>query len=360
MDCRHGTGGAAGSAVEVLDSCSTLEQVALASAVHFPSAHFPPQTSSELRIGVVGATGAVGRVTLQLLLDRGYTNIRTFASWRSAGGTLGDFEVEEATPVALGSGDLDICLFSIGTQWSRELVPPAAAAGTVCIDKSSAFRLQEDVPLVVPEVNGDRALGHTGIIANPNCCTIPLTMVLAPLHDAAGLRSVRVATYQSVSGAGSEAIAGSPRRVLRRPPPPHGLGVRRGRVRRGDQDPRRDAQDPGAPRAPGDRDVRPRPRCRGPCGGDLDRDGTADRSRAGESVLAQAPGLRLEKVPSHGHAVGIDEVIVGRVRGDHAVDNGLALFLVSDNLRKGAALNAIQIAEPLIGASVQTRSYRTA
>src|SRR6187402_1321644 len=147
-------------------------------------------SDQELRIGIVGATGAVGRVTLQCLVDRGYTNIRTFASWRSAGGRLGMFEVEEATTRALEAGDLDVCFFSIGTQWSRELVPVAAAAGAVCVDKSSAFRLQDGVPLVVPEVNGERALEHRGIIANPNCCTIPLTMVLAPLHDVAGLRSV--------------------------------------------------------------------------------------------------------------------------------------------------------------------------
>ena len=160
----------------------------------------------ELRIGIVGATGAVGRVTLEYLVDRGYTNIRTFASWRSAGGRLGEFEVEEATARSLGAGDLDVCFFSIGTQWSKELVPVAAQAGAVCVDKSSAFRLSPEVPLVVPEVNGERALEHTGIIANPNCCTIPLTMVLAPLHDAAGLKSIRGATYQSVSGAGSAAI----------------------------------------------------------------------------------------------------------------------------------------------------------
>ena len=116
----------------------------------------------ELRIGVVGATGAVGRVTLQYLVDRGYSKIRTFASWRSAGGQLGDFEVEEATTRALGAGDLDVCFFSIGTQWSRELVPVAAEAGALCIDKSAAFRLQDGVPLVVPEVNGERALENRG------------------------------------------------------------------------------------------------------------------------------------------------------------------------------------------------------
>ena len=161
-----------------------------------------------LRIGIVGATGVVGRVTLQYLIDRGYRNIRTFASWRSAGGHLGDFEVEEAAGRNLSAGDLDVCFFSVGAQYSRELVPIAAEAGAVCVDKSSAFRLEEGIPLVVPEVNGARAFEHSGIIANPNCCTIPLTMVLAPLHDAAGVRSVRVATYESVSEAGSEAIEG--------------------------------------------------------------------------------------------------------------------------------------------------------
>src|SRR5262245_59535089 len=160
-----------------------------------------------LRIGIVGATGAVGRVTLEYLVDLGHENIRTFASARSAGGRLGEFEIEETTTDVLGAGDLDVCLFSVGTRLSRELVPVAAQAGALCIDKSSAFRLQDGIPLVVPEVNGERALEHTGIVANPNCCTIPLTMALAPLQDAAGLRGVRVATYQSVSGAGSDAIA---------------------------------------------------------------------------------------------------------------------------------------------------------
>jgi aspartate-semialdehyde dehydrogenase len=309
----------------------------------------PTANDPELRIGVVGATGAVGRVTLQLLLDRGYTNIRTFASWRSAGGRLGDFEVEEATPVALGAGDLDLCLFSVGTQLSRELVPPAAAAGAICVDKSSAFRLQEGVPLVVPEVNGDRAFGHNGVIANPNCCTIPLTMALAPLRDAAGLRSVRVATYQSVSGAGSEAIEDlrgessddhllrmdwefdgvefdeetkirdETRKILELPELPVTASCVRVPVVLGHAEAIWiETEEPIAP-------------------------------EQAEQLLARAPGLRLEKVPSHGHAVGIDEVIVGRVRADHAADNGLALFLVADNLRKGAALNAIQVAELALG-----------
>jgi aspartate-semialdehyde dehydrogenase len=305
-----------------------------------------------LRIGIVGATGAVGRVTLQYLVERGYTNIRTFASWRSAGGWLGEFEVEEATAKALGAGDLDVCFFSIGTQWSRELVPIAAAAGAVCVDKSSAFRLQEGVPLVVPEVNGERALEHTGVIANPNCCTIPLTMVLAPLHDIARLRSVRVATYQSVSGAGSSAID----------------DLRAEEV--DDHLLRMDWEFDGVEF---DEEVKLREETRKilelP---DLPVTATCVRvpvvvghaeavwieteshltPAEAEAVLREAPGLRLEHVPAHGHAIGADDVLVGRIREDASVENGLALFLVCDNLRKGAALNAIQIAELLVGASL--------
>ena len=114
------------------------------------------------RIGVVGATGAVGTVTLALLRERGYEHVRAFASPRSAGRQLGDLQVEEATPEALSAGDLDVCLFSVGTTASRELVPHAVSGGAIAVDKSSAYRLQDGVPLVVPEVNGDRAFEHDG------------------------------------------------------------------------------------------------------------------------------------------------------------------------------------------------------
>src|SRR5205823_7421439 len=108
---------------------------------------------------------------------------------------------------ALERGDVDVFLFSVGTSASRELVPHAVAGGAVAIDKSAAYRLQDGVPLVVPEVNGDRAAEHRGIVANPNCCTIPLTVALKPLNDAAGLARVRVSTYQSMSGAGTHRMA---------------------------------------------------------------------------------------------------------------------------------------------------------
>src|SRR6185369_13178376 len=108
------------------------------------------------------------------------------------------------TPEALAAGGIDLALFSVGTSASRELVPHAVRGGAAVVDKSSAYRLEPGIPLVVPEVNGARALENDGIVANPNCCTIPLTCVLKPLHDAAGLARVRVSTYQSVSGAGAQ------------------------------------------------------------------------------------------------------------------------------------------------------------
>jgi aspartate-semialdehyde dehydrogenase len=289
---------------------------------------------------------------MQCLVDRGYTNIRAFASWRSAGGWLGNFEIEEATARSLGAGDLDVCLFSIGTQWSRDLVPVAQAVGTVCIDKSSAFRLEDGVPLVVPEVNGERALEHSGVIANPNCCTIPLTMVLAPLHDAAGLRRVRVATYQSVSGAGSDAIED----LRAEEPDDHLLrmdwefdGVEFDEEAKLRAETRKILELPDLPVSATCVRV---PVVVGHAESIWIETETPISPAEAERILGDAPGLRLERVPSHGHAIGIDDVVVGRIREDAGAENGLSLFLICDNLRKGAALNAIQIAELLVGASL--------
>jgi aspartate-semialdehyde dehydrogenase len=303
------------------------------------------------RVGVVGATGAVGRVTLQLLAERGYADVRAFASARSAGTRIGDIDVELASDETLGAGDLDICLFSVGTSASRELVPYAAAGGAVCIDKSSAFRLQDGVPLVVPEVNGERALEHVGIVANPNCCAIPLTMTLAPLH-AAGLRRVRVATYQSVSGAGAEAIE-----ALRAEPPDRHLlrmdwdfdGVEFDEEAKLRDETRKILELPALPVSASCVRV---PVMVGHAEAVWVETEEPLSAADARRILSDAPGLRVEDVPRHGHAIGSDEVLVGRVREDPTVENGLALFLVCDNLRKGAALNAIQIAELLVGASL--------
>ena len=154
------------------------------------------------RIGVVGATGAVGGVLLDILRERRYDDVKLFASARSAGRELDGRIIEEATPETLSAGGIDVFFFAIGASASRELAPHAVRGGALVVDKSSAWRMEPGVPLVVPEVNGARALEHGGIVAVPNCSTIPLTVVLNSLHEEAGLAGVRVATYQSVSGAG--------------------------------------------------------------------------------------------------------------------------------------------------------------
>jgi len=300
------------------------------------------------RIGVVGATGAVGRVTLELLRERGYDGVRAFASSRSAGTWIGDLEVEEATPAALSAGDLDLCLFSVGAAASRELVPHAVSAGALCVDKSSAFRLADDVPLVVPEVNGERVHGHAGIVANPNCCSIPLAMTLAPLRDAAGLRSVRVATYQSASGAGSQAM----QRLRDESPEEHDLrmdwsfdGIEFDEETKIREETRKILELPELPLSATCVRV---PVLVGHAEALWVETEEPLSPEDAERILGGAPGLRTDPFPTPAKAVGMDEVLVGRIRQDSADPDGLALFLSCDNLRKGAAVNAIQIAELLL------------
>jgi aspartate-semialdehyde dehydrogenase len=296
-------------------------------------------------IGVVGATGAVGTVTLELLRARGYENVRIFASARSAGKRLGEWTIEEATPDTLSRGDVDVFLFSVGTGASRELVPHAVRGGAVAVDKSSAYRLEPGIPLVVPEVNAGRALEHQGILANPNCCAIPLTVALKPLHDAAGLVRVRVATYQSVSGAGAQAME----RLRNEPQEAHDLrmdwafdGVEFEEEEKLRLETQKIMELPELP-------------IQATCVRVPVMVGHAEAiwietaddlpPEQARELLAAAPSVRVEDFPSPGKAKGIDDVLVGRIRRDPTVEHGLALFLASDNLRKGAALNAIQIAE---------------
>jgi aspartate-semialdehyde dehydrogenase len=304
-------------------------------------------TRSE-RIAVVGATGAVGAVTLRLLRERGYEDVHAFASARSAGTTLdGGLMVEEATPEALAAGGIDLALFSVGTSASRELVPHAVRGGAVVVDKSSAYRLEPGIPLVVPEVNGSRALENDGIVANPNCCSIPLTCVLKPLHDAAGLRRVRVSTYQSVSGAGAQRME----QLRGEPPEQHNLAM--------DWTWEGDETDEESKIRAETQKILELP--------DLPLSATTVRvpvlvghaeavwieleeplspEQAAE-LLRAAPSVRVVDVPTPRDAAQVDDVLVGRIRTDRAAENGLALFLACDNLNKGAALNAIQIAELL-------------
>ena len=287
---------------------------------------------------------------MRLLRKRGFSNIRAFASSRSARTTVEGIEVEEAGAGGLGAGDLDLCFFSIGAELSAELVPQAVAAGALCIDKSAAFRLDNGVPLVVPEVNGARASANEGIVANPNCCTIPLAIALAPLREAAGLRRVRVATYQSASGAGADAME----RLRSELPEEHDL--RMDWALEGDEfdeeskiraETRKILELPELPLSATCVRV---PVLIGHAEAVWVETEESLSAATAESILDEAPGVRIEPFPTPGQAVQTEDVLVGRVRQDPTVENGLVLFVVCDNLVKGAALNAVQIAELLLGA----------
>ena len=339
-----------------------------------------------LNIGVVGATGQVGGVMRALLQERDFPadSIRFFASPRSAGTMLpwrgGEVVVEDAT-IADPAG-LDIALFSAGATMSRVQAPRFAAAGVTVIDNSSAWRKDEDVPLVVAEVNGELAQNPPkGIVANPNCTTMAAMPVLKPLHDARGLRRLVVSSYQAVSGSG---LAGVEELV--------------GQLGRGIKDAAQlvydgSAVDLGEPR----KYVAPIAFNVIPLAGDLVDDGSGetdeDQKLRNESrkilglpdllvsgtcvrvpvftghslsinaefdepitpgqvreLLGGAPGVRLAEVPTPLAAAGGDVSLVGRIRQDPGVpgNRGIALFVSGDNLRKGAALNTIQIAELLV------------
>jgi aspartate-semialdehyde dehydrogenase len=305
---------------------------------------------TDARVGVVGATGVVGTVMLELLAERRFSDVRAYASSRSAGSELQhggrSLRVEEATPERLAGDELDLCFFSVGTGPSSELVPPTAEAGTTCIDKSDAFRLAEGIPLVVAGVNDD-AIDSGRIVANPNCSAIQLSCVLKPLHNAAGLRSVRLATYQSMSGAGDAGVE----RLRAVEPMQADLSM--------DWDIVGDAFDEELKLRDETRKILGLP--------DLPIQATCVRTpvlvghgqaiwveteeplspeQAG-SILEAAPHVALEDFPTPGSAAGRDEVLVGRIRHGSTA-NELALWAVNDNLRKGAALNAMQIAELIL------------
>jgi len=217
--------------------------------------------------------------------------------------------------------------------------------GAVCVDKSAAFRLEPGVPLLVPEVNGERAREHDGVIANPNCCAIPLTLALKPLHDAAGLRAVRVATYQSASGKGARRL----QRLLEEPQAEHDLEA--------DWDFDGEEFDEEVKLREETRKILELPdlpvsatcvRVPVPVGHAesiwIETEEPIEPTRARE-LLTAAPSVRVEDFPTPRKAAGADEAFVGRIRRDPAAPNGLSLFVACDNLRKGAALNGIQIAE---------------
>ena len=333
----------------------------------------------KLNVGVVGATGLVGSMIRQLLAERNFPigQLRLFASARSAGKVLGGVTIEDAATADYAG--LDVVLFSAGGSTSIALAPKVAAAGAIVIDNSSAWRTDPEVPLVVSEVNPD-ALDSIpkGIVANPNCTTMAAMPALKPLHDEAGLKRLTVSTYQAVSGGGLEGID-----VLARQLDYVG-GAARELAVGGHEALLPAAEKWAVPIAHNvvplnyvyaedgytEEEIKLRDESRkilglselpvsGTCvrvpvftGHSLSINAEFERPLSVEralELLGKAPGVMVCEVPNPLDATGQDPVFVGRVRKDPTVEHGLALFVVGDNLRKGAALNAVQIAEALIG-----------
>jgi aspartate-semialdehyde dehydrogenase len=341
-----------------------------------------------MRVAVVGATGQVGAVMRAILDERQFPldDLRLFASSRSAGRRIpfrgNEVEVEDAATADLAG--LDVAMFSSGAAASRELAPRFAAAGAIVIDNSSAWRMDPEVPLVVPEVNAAAMASiPKGIVANPNCTTMVAMPVLKPLHDAAGLERLIVATYQAVSGSGLAGVAELEEQLIKTVDGAAVLTFDGGAV-----------QFPAPVTFP---DVVAHNVV--PFAGHLVGDGShetseeqkfRDESRkildipelavtctcvrvpvfTGHSlaivaefaralspeqateILTGVPGVELSDIPTPLHAAGKDPSLVGRIRRADGADNRLALFVSGDNLRKGAALNAVQIAETLVSLGI--------
>lgn len=339
-------------------------------------------TYSRPRVAIVGATGAVGTTMLSILEERNFpaTDVRLMASSRSAGSVVatrwGDVEVEDlATADPAG---IDIALFSAGGSRSKEYAPTFASAGATVIDNSSAFRMDDDVPLVVANVNDDAIADNHGIVANPNCTTMAIMMAAGPLHNAAGMRTMIATSYQSVSGSGKTGMDQLQSEVE------HFMGNLDGLVTG-------DWEDPG-----GSLYMRPIGYNVLPLAGSITDAGYTDEEwklvnetrkilrrdtiaveptcvrvpvmvghgiaasmwfdRAVDldeavAVLGGAPGVQLwddTNVPTPLDSAGIDDVLIGRLRETVGHLGGISLFAIGDNLRKGAALNAVELAELLL------------
>jgi len=334
-----------------------------------------------MNVGIVGATGLVGGIMRALLDERDFpvTELRLFASARSAGRTLpwrgGEITVEDAATADFAG--LDLALFAAGATLSTELAPKVAAAGAIVVDNSSGWRHDVDVPLVVAEVNPE-ALDSIpkGIVANPNCTTMVAMPVLKPLHDEAGLRRIVVSTYQSVSGGGLRGVAELERQVVEVAPKSAELAYD------GDAVPFPapevyaariafnviplagtlvdDETDEEHKFRHESRKILGIPELAVSCtcvrvpvytghsvalNVEFDRPLTPERATA---LLSTAPGVVVADLPTPLAAAGKDPSFVGRIRRDPGAANGLALFVCGDNLRKGAALNAVQVAEVLV------------
>ena len=327
-------------------------------------------------VAVVGATGAVGNEMVAVLEERNFPvqKLRLFASERSKGKTL-DFH-EQAVAVEILSEKvfqgIDIALFSAGAERSKRFAPIAVQAGCVVIDNSSAWRMDPEVPLLVPEVNPHDLEWHKGIIANPNCSTIQMVVALKPIHDAARIKRVVVTTFQSVSGTGKKAmdeLLNQTKDLLNfkdiKPVVyPHQIAfnclphidkfmddgytkeeikmVNETRKIMGDDSMRITATTVRVPVFRGHSES---------VNIETEKKLTANEARA---LLSDSPGIIVFDAPEKNIyplptlAAGKDEVYVGRIREDHSIENGLNIWIAADNLRKGAALNAVQIAEKLI------------
>ncbi len=327
------------------------------------------------KVAILGATGAVGREMLTVLDERRFPvdEVIALASERSVGERV-DFG-KRTIAVQLATAErfdgVDLVFASAGSEVARKLLPEAMKRGCVCIDNSSAFRMDDDVPLVVPEVNGDTLLDEPGIIANPNCSTIQLVMALKPLHDAARIRRIVVSTYQSVSGAGKKGMDElAQQTVALLNQKPFDVEVHAARIafnavpcigEWGQDDytteelklideTRKILGEPDLAVAPTAVRIPVFAGHSESVNVEFEQPLSPERAR---QLLAEAPGVEVIDEPRAGRfpmamdCAERDDVLVGRIRADRSVANGLALWIVADNLRKGAATNAVQIAETL-------------
>ncbi|HAK59652.1 MAG TPA: aspartate-semialdehyde dehydrogenase [Nitrospiraceae bacterium] len=327
-------------------------------------------------VAVAGATGAVGREMVAILDERKFpvAELVPLASERSEGERI-DFDGKKWTVKRLTKesfSGVDIALFSAGASRSLEFAPAAVEAGTVVIDNSSAYRMDPEVPLVVPEVNPHALARHKGIIANPNCSTIGMIVALKPIHDAATIKRVVVTTFQSVSGTGKKAVDELARQTtalfsfkeIEKDVYPHQIafnclphidvfldnGYTKEEMKMVNETKKMMEDDSIRVTATAVRV--PVFRCHSESLNiETEKKLSADETRA---LLAAAPGVIVYDDPGKNlyplaiDVAGKDETYVGRIREDESIENGINLWLVSDNLRKGAALNAVQIAERLI------------
>ncbi|HUG87186.1 MAG TPA: aspartate-semialdehyde dehydrogenase [Actinomycetota bacterium] len=347
-------------------------------------------TAMGYRIGVLGATGLVGEVLLGILEERDFPvdDLRAFASERSKGRRIAwrGGEVALEVPAEARFRDLDLVFTAAGSDVAREWVPRIRAEGPVVVDNSSAFRQEPDVPLVIPEINAHALEDHDGLIANPNCTATTALMAVAPLHRAAGVRAMVTSAYQSVSGTGRKAMQELLDQTRKTIDQTEGL---RGRERLDapapevyphpiafNVFPQCEAFPPGEDTSTEEAKMEAESRkilehpalvahatsVRVPVvvGHAVSVALSLDRPMAPEEarrLLSGFPGVRVVDDPERGEyptaqeAAGIDETLVGRVRANPAMEHGLSLFVCQDNLRKGAALNNVHIAEALGGSS---------